>query len=44
MKEIEIEFNWIKSEPLYLIPTIMISKEWRYTSVVFLKWSLDFNY
>ena len=44
MKKIQIEFNWLECEPLYLIPTIVISKDLRYISVLFLKWSLDFNY
>ena len=42
MKDIEVDFNWISSEPTYLIPTIEINKRLKCVSFLWLKWSLDF--
>jgi len=44
MERIEIDFNWNSGESLFLIPTIEISKKLRCNSILWLKWSLDYNY
>jgi hypothetical protein len=43
-QRIEIDFNWNSGESLFLIPTIEISKKLRCNSILWLKWSLDYNY
>ena len=38
-----IEFNWLWDNSLFIIPTIEITRV-KCVSILWLRWSLDFNY